>query len=91
MSRNMWHGDQYGPGQDAINSLSAENADLHNDKAAFAALLGDAACRLHGYRQRCHCYSQMATCPRCAGTLELEHRIHAALDAALAGSPKEGT
>lgn len=31
----MWHGDQYGPDQDAINRLSAENADLHNEKLAL--------------------------------------------------------
>jgi hypothetical protein len=82
MSRNMWHGDQYGPDQDAINSLAAENADLHNEIVGLRALIGDASYTLHSYRQRCSCYSSMAgSCPRCAKTLEPEHRLHAAQEA----------
>lgn len=37
----MWHGDQYGPDQDLVNSLSAENADLHNESVGLRALVAE--------------------------------------------------
>lgn len=44
-----------------------------------AALLHEINLALHRSRQRCHCYSQMQTCPHCVKLLALETKIDAEL------------
>lgn len=44
-----------------------------------AAALADQGYRLHEYRKRCGCLSMAGVCHRCAQTLPIEERGHAAL------------
>jgi hypothetical protein len=86
----MWHGDQYGPDQDLVNSLSADNADLHNFIGELTGLLADAGYRLNEYRKICGCLSMKGICPRCTKTLAIENRISAAHERATTPGSESG-